>query len=162
MKKTIYGAILIAIILSFTGCGSMPQHIGSIPKDITPEKHESFTDKSNYSEISCAEGETQIYYVFPIFVGWSTPTLKLRFDDEGFSLFPSKYQAVNIAPAKRDFTLRFTYRNTYANFEIRQFNFEKNTKYFAKYSTFNNKIKIWIEKENGTVVYGTKPKEGSY
>ena len=157
MKKIIYGVIIFVITISFTGCGSVPQHIGTIPKNITPEKHKTFTDKSNYSEISCAQGETQIY-----FLGWSTPTLKLRFDDEGFSFFPPKYKSVKIAPSKRDFTLTFRYRNTFAHFEIKQFNFEKNTKYFAKYSTFSNRIKIWIEKEDKTIVYGTKPKEGAY
>jgi hypothetical protein len=162
MRKTIYGTILIVITLSFTGCGNMPQHIGTIPKNVSSEKNKSLVDKTNYSEIICAKGERQVYYVFPILIGWSTPELTLKFDDEGFSFFSTKYNAVKLAPAKRDFTLRFQYRDTFANFEIKQFDFEKDTKYFAKYSTFSNRIRVWIEKEDGTVVYGTKPKEGSY
>lgn len=161
MKKTTYAVLLMTIILAVTGCGRMPQHVGTIPENITPDEdisyHDEF-DKYTYSEITCAEGERQVY-----FIGWDTPSLTLLFNDKGkLSIFQPSYQSVKLAPGKRDFVLHFNYRTLNADIKVKQFDFEPKTKYFARYSTDGRRIKVWIEKEDGTIVYGTKPEEGTF
>ncbi len=139
-------------------CGILPQHWGEIPNNIKSENYgELSNEDTDASEIICAQGERQYY-----FIGTSRPGLELQFDDEGFQFFNSSYEAVRLKPGKRNFTLRFSYRYIYANFKVKNFQFEPNTKYFAKYSIGGNKVKVWIEKENGSVVYGKKPTEGQF
>lgn len=156
MKNTLFGALFVSMFLSFTGCShSMAPHTGVIPTDITADIQDGVTDKTGYAEIICASAETEFYYVFPLSFGWVTPELTLTFNDES-SFFPSSYEAVKIVPGKRDFTLTFKYgRNSWYT-EIKQFEFEKNKKYFAKYSAYP--IKIWIEKEDGIPLYTTEIK----
>ena len=68
-------------------------------------------------------------------------------------------EAVKLAPGKRSFTLRFKGDGT-ATFRVKEFEFRPNTTYFAYYSKYNNRVKVWIETDKGEIVYGYKPKDG--
>jgi WD40 repeat protein len=149
---------LILISLMMTACASYPQHWGSIPEDArhTYNKPSKPTDE-NLAEIICAEGEREYY-----FIGTSKPKLMLRFTDEGSSFFKSYRNAWKVAPKERNFNLHWSFKGSYADFSVRDFKFEPNEKYYAKYSANQNKIKVWIETQSGDVVFGKKPTEGQF
>lgn len=154
MKNII--VILLAIIVA--SCASYPQHWGEIPEDIEPVYNSpAKSGDDNLAQIICAEGDREYY-----FLGTSKPTLGLRFTDEGFSLFKSYKSAWKVLPKERDFTLRWSFSDKYAEFKVRNFKFEPKAKYYAKYSAKKGQVKVWIETESGKVVYGKKPIEGQF
>ncbi|GHB73084.1 hypothetical protein GCM10008107_23130 [Psychrosphaera saromensis] len=154
MKKIIL--IIMAVIL--TGCASLPQHKGVIPLDVSPTYNQSAKQgDENLAEIICAEGERQYY-----FLGTSKPSLSLMFTDEGFKFFNDYKSSWKLAPGKRNFTLHWSFDDRYADFKVSQFEFKANEKYLAKYSVQNRQIKVWIETEDGTVVFGKRPNEGEF
>ena len=139
-------------------CASYPQHFGVIPEDITPVYNKPATSKDeNLAQITCAEGEREYY-----FLGTSKPALRLRFTDQGSSFVKSYKGAWKVVPAERNFVLRWSFRNKYADFFVRDFKFEPNTHYYAKYSAKDRQIKVWIETEAGDVVFGRRPADGQY
>ncbi|MCP3921670.1 MAG: hypothetical protein GY714_03700 [Desulfobacterales bacterium] len=146
---------VLFISLLIVSCGSLKEHHGFIPKNIDIQEHNYLKgyDKKDFAEIICAKGGTQFY-----FIGWATPELKIKFDDEGKSE-SAFYESMRLIPEVRDFTLKFTYRRQHASYKIDGFTFEPNTKYFAKYETSHGRVKVWIEKKDGSVVYGSKPQE---
>lgn len=153
---------LLGVILLFsllTGCGSLHQHVGTVPKDIDVEEYSKIDlQKDEFSTIICAEGDRRYY-----FIGTSKPNLSLTFTDEGFNFFKSSYDAVRLNSGKRNFKLTFDYKDQYAIFNVNGFVFEPSTTYYAKYSINTYKsVKVWIEKANGEVVYGQKPTEGQF
>lgn len=148
--------ILLSIMMA--SCASYPQHWGEIPEDISPVYNSPATpEHSNLAQITCAEGDREYY-----FLGTSKPSLGLRFTDEGFSFIKSFKPAWKVLPKERSFTLRWSFSDKYAEFKVRKFKFEPNTKYYAKYSAKQGQVKVWIEKEDGKVVYGKKPIEGQF
>jgi len=150
--------ILLSIIMA--SCASYPQHWGQIPSDVgfSYAKHAK-KGADDLAQIICAEGEREYY-----FLGTNKPQLGLRFTDQGFSLFKNHKPAWKVAPSKRSFTMRWSFTNKHADFPVHNFVFEPGAKYFAKYSANPNQgqIKVWIEKEDGKVVYGKKPIEGQF
>lgn len=152
MKKL----IVLPLFLVLFGCASLPQHWGEF-SDNTKSKYDSGVSKLDESlaEIICASGKMNL--------SLSKPMLKLTFDDtKGLDLFKKSYTSVKLKPATRDFTLRWSYKNQYAEFKAKNFEFKANTKYFANYSVRKGVVKVWIEHEDGTVVYGKKPEEGQF
>ena len=149
---------LTFLVLLINGCASFTQHWGEIPEDIN-SKYAPGTDvqDTKLAEIICASGERQYY-----FIGTSKPSLKLQFDDEGFKLFKMSYDAVKLKPARRSFTLHWSFLDRYAIFKVKNFEFKENTRYFAKYSAKRDVVKVWIEQEDGKVVYGKKPEQGQF
>ena len=137
------------------GCSSLPQHMGEVPSDLEVEVHGNIDEASgNYSELYCSEGERQYF-----FLGTSKPNITVTLDS---SFFATSYEAVRFRSGHRNINLRFEFSNQFANFKVKNFNFEPGVKYYAKYSVGSYKrIRIWLEKSDGTVVYGKKPEEGS-
>lgn len=151
--------LAVALMLVLIGCGSLPQHIGQVDPDLSVDTDESAEGLAldETSEIFCASGDRQYY-----FIGTSKPQLSLEFTDTTYSVFRSKYEAVRVKPVERSFRIHFNYKDRFAKFDVKKFKFEPKEKYYVYYSTYASRIKIWIEKSSGEVVYGQKPKDGSY
>jgi hypothetical protein len=145
---------ILAMSVFLFGCSSLPHHMGEVPNDLEVEVHGNIDEANGeYSELYCSEGERQYF-----FLGTSKPNLTVSLDN---SIFASSYDAVRFRSGHRNINLRFEFSNLFANFKVRNFNFEPGVKYYAKYSVGSyERIKVWIEKSDGTVVYGKKPDEG--
>lgn len=149
--------VVMLMTVLVTSCASYPQHWGDIPKDIEADYHpQSIENLDGLSEIICAEGEREYY-----FLGTSKPSLQITFDKSS-NLFTKYYEAVKIYPHERSFTLKWSFSDKFAKFKVSKFKFEPDTRYYAKYSAKEDQIKVWIEKENGEVVYGKRPVEGQF
>lgn len=151
--------LVLFFVFLLQGCGSMPQHHGQIPSDYSLEENKNVNpgDFSQAAELICASGETQFY-----FIGYSKPQLSVSFSDQGFSFFGNNYTAVKLNPGVRSMRFTFRYRDSFANFNVNNFKFEPNTKYYAKYSTVGRGVRMWIEKEDGEVVYGRRTEDGQF
>lgn len=151
--------VVLSLILFLQGCGSLPHHTGQIPSDYNMQDNNRVNggDLSEAAELITASGERQ-YYI----LGSSRPSLTVSFRDQGFSIFGNSYSAVRVNPGKRDLRFTFQYRDSSAIFDVDNFDFEPHTRYYAKYSTFNRSVRMWIEKDDGTVVYGVRPEEGQF
>lgn len=148
------------LVMSFflASCASLPQHVGSIPEDVSSSYYQDASEQdTDLAEITCASGERQYY-----FLGTSKPQMVLKFDDGRFSIFKRSYESVKLKPMKADFSLIWSFNDKFANLKVKDFEFKKNTKYFAMYSTNGGRIAVWIETEAGEVVYGKKPAEGRF
>lgn len=157
MKK-----IIILIFMSIlSGCANLSQHTGNIDQDIVVKKYESGiseSDKQNTAELICAKGDRQVYIL-----GTDRPKLSVQFTDNDRSFFNPYYSTVKLRSGKRSFRLHFSFSETYANFEVKDLEFEPNKRYYAYYSVSNNRlIKVWIEDSKGNIIFGKRPEEGQF
>ncbi|MDD3817250.1 MAG: hypothetical protein PHI89_04100 [Thiovulaceae bacterium] len=168
MNKKMISVILIALITVLsTGCSTNTHYISQVPKDVSFKNDESVENyrSKDFATITCSEGETERAGLFGI--GWSTPTLRLTFENNpipnsSLDMFNTFYEAVRVAPGTRNFRLKYEFRGMYSNINVRNFKFEPDTNYFAYFSRSGNIISVWIEKEDGSIVFGKKPGEGRF